>query len=71
MNMRTHWIPPGIKPELPGVYERQYPSGNVRFNKWDGEQWHCFGDSVRAADLMLAPTDADLPWRGLAENPYK
>jgi hypothetical protein len=63
----TDWINASIKPTIPGVYQRLLGT-EVKWARWNGQQWLRFETSANAAAVQTAPTCyCFLKWRGLAE----
>lgn len=66
----TDWFPPSIKPVRVGVYQREH-RGRAKWARWDGKSWNLtLIDRARAEIASIRTTHANLPWRGLAEQPW-
>lgn len=71
----TEWFPGDQKPEIVGVYERKWPSGepfHCPFYLWDGKNWLGYGcvfarEAAKAKNQSIFQEAA--PWRGLASDP--
>jgi hypothetical protein len=68
---RTPWFAGTVKPARPGVYERRFASGAIRFARWTGREWRVSAETVFTAHTQrLATALQTAPrWRGLAERP--
>jgi hypothetical protein len=61
---RTAWFAaPAEIPSRMGYYERCYACGTT-VDYWDGQHWHV------GADQGPTSRRQDLPWRGLATDPW-
>lgn len=76
---RGDWMPGDVKPEAPGVWERDYtelnsgcggprPYNDGPFCKFDGEMWYAGeANPEDAARSNFLTCDQNLPWRGQLE----
>lgn len=71
----TQWIDGKFKPELDGVYQRDYSyvqedDLEITFCLFNHGKWRIFDYTVELANEELeASSYQNLPWRGLAEKP--
>jgi len=70
MSELTPWISGDIKPDLPGVYLRDYGDGADGYSKWNGREWMWYHKKAEIADTESTKSSyQSLPWRGLAQDP--
>lgn len=61
-------MPGDVKPEAPGVYEREYPEGEILLCKFSDGDWYVWESTPeRAANADVPSCDQSLPWRGQIE----
>jgi hypothetical protein len=68
---RGDWMPGDVKPESPGVYERESEDGRffrTTYSAWDGFiwKWACLTPE-KAAQAIMDSINQDAPWRGQLE----
>lgn len=74
---KTPWFSAEVRPVRRGVYERRFPSGTIKFAKWDGRKWH----TGYGVDPLWAASEnnvsgyqcdfGDPDWRGLTTKDGK
>lgn len=60
----TPWIPGTGVPVRDGWYLRRMPNGEPVRSYFESPQWYA------GKDAFFPSPDQDLPWRGLASDPY-
>lgn len=67
----TPWFDGKVKPARPGMYQRQWLRGELRWSMWTGKHWGptCTSKCMAAHFSTGQSALQEAPWRGLAKKP--